>query len=294
MISDFPGAVFRVEKRYLKGRDGLRLAATVGGDPHGQPVLFLHGGGQTRSSWGHGAKKLAERGYYVMALDARGHGDSGWGASEDTYSLDYLIDDLKAIVATLDRPPALVGASMGGITSLVAVGESDVPIARALVMVDVTPRLSPAGTEAIFGFMNANPNGFATLDDAVESVARYLPHRPRPTDGGKGLMRNLRHGKDGRLYWHWDPAFTSSLGRFQEETQSRMLAAATKIKVPTMLIRGGNSEIVSIEAVEEFHALLPEAEIVEISGAHHMVAGDRNDAFNRTVMSFLDRHVPKS
>jgi non-heme chloroperoxidase len=281
-----------VEKRYLKGSGGLRLAATVGGDPKGEPVLFLHGGGQTRSSWGHGAKKLAERGYHVMALDARGHGDSGWGGSEDSYALDFLIADLKAVIATLDRPPTLVGASMGGITSLVAIGESETPIASALVMVDVTPRLSPAGTQAIFGFMNANPNGFATLDEVVESVAAYLPHRPRPADGGKGLMRNLRHGKDGRLYWHWDPAFTASLGRFQEETQARMLAAAMKVTVPTMLIRGGNSEIVSTEAVEEFHALLPGAEIVEISGAHHMVAGDRNDAFNKAVIGFLDRHVP--
>ena len=281
-----------MDKKYFEGSDGLRLAASVGGDPKGAPVLCLHGAGQTRSSWGHGAKKLADRGYHVIALDARGHGDSGWAGQPELYGLDYLIADLKSVLRTLDRPPTLVGASMGGITSLVAVGESSAPIARALVLVDVTPRLSPEGSAAIFGFMRGSPGGFASLDEAVGSVASFLPHRPAPKDGGKGLMRNLRHGKDGRLYWHWDPRFTDNLESFQDCVLPRMRGAAPSVTVPTMLIRGGSSEVVSKEAAAEFHDMLPSAEIVEISGAHHMVAGDRNDAFNRAVIGFLERHVP--
>ncbi len=281
-----------MDKKYFEGSDGLRLAASVGGDPKGEPVLFLHGAGQTRSSWGHGAKKLADRGYHVIALDARGHGDSAWARQPDLYRLDCLIADLKAVAATLDRPPTLVGASMGGITSLVGVGESAEVIARALVLVDVTPRLSREGSDAIFGFMRGSPDGFASLDEAVASVARFLPHRPPPKDGGKGLMRNLRHGKDGRLHWHWDPAFTDNLEQFHDSVLPRMRSAAPGVTIPTMLIRGGSSEVVSKEAAEEFHELLPSAEVVEIAGAHHMVAGDRNDAFNRAVIGFLEQHVP--
>ena len=281
-----------MDKKYFEGSDGLRLAASVGGDPKGEPVLFLHGAGQTRSSWGHGAKKLADRGYYVIALDARGHGDSAWARQPALYHLDYLIADLKAVARTLDRAPTLVGASMGGITSFVGVGDSPKLDAKALVLVDVTPKLSREGSAAIFGFMRGSPEGFASLEEAVASVARFLPHRPPPKDGGKGLMRNLRHGKDGRLHWHWDPAFTENLEQFHDSVLPRMRGAAPGVTIPTLLIRGGSSEVVSKEAAQDFHELLPGAEVVEIAGAHHMVAGDRNDAFNRAVIAFLERYVP--
>ncbi|MCQ0010960.1 alpha/beta hydrolase [Actinomadura madurae] len=113
-------------------------------------VLFLHGGGQTRHSWRGAAGRLARAGWHTLALDTRGHGDSGWAPDGD-YSMDALVADLAAVVAQLGEdggaPPVLVGASLGGLTSLVAVAEKRVS-ARALVLVDVAPRIEPAGRRA--------------------------------------------------------------------------------------------------------------------------------------------------
>jgi pimeloyl-ACP methyl ester carboxylesterase len=277
---------------HFTGAGGVRLTADVGGDRSGMPVVLLHGGGQTRASWGSTAAKLVDRGCHVIALDARGHGESSWAPTEDGYRLDDFIGDLKVVIATLDQAPALVGASLGGVTSLVAIGESPAAIARALVMVDVTPRINPAGSAAINRFMTGNPDGFASLDEAIVAVAAYLPHRPRPKDGS-GLMRNLRRSEDGRLYWHWDPLFLTSAQKHKLADRERMLAAARRVSVPTLLVRGSESEIVTDEAVAEFLVALPAADLAEIPGAHHMVAGDRNDAFSRAVIDFLMRPAPR-
>ena len=78
----------------------------------------------------------------------------------------------------------------------------------------------------------------------------------------------------------------------QYRLRDRLLEAARHVSVPTLLVRGGNSEIVTKEAAAEFRESIPGVEVVEIAGAHHMVAGDRNDAFNRAVIDFLERKMP--
>jgi pimeloyl-ACP methyl ester carboxylesterase len=271
------------------GAQGLRLAADVGGDPSAPAVLLLHGGGQTRHSWGGAMRTLVAQGFHVINLDARGHGDSDWSPDGD-YSLPALADDLRAVIGTLRSPPALVGASMGGGTSLYAVGNSTAPIASALVLVDIVPRVEQEGTHKIGAFMTANPGGFANLDEAADAVAAYNPHRPRPNDPS-GLMKNLRWREDGRLYWHWDPKFverpmSSEPPRFME----LLVAASRRVRIPTMLVRGLKSDIVSEQGVIELRQLIPHVEVFDVVGAGHMVAGDRNDAFNDAVISFLRRH----
>jgi pimeloyl-ACP methyl ester carboxylesterase len=101
---------------------GLRFAADRWDPPAGRPhgiVLLLHGGGQTRHSWRRTGARLAALGWSAVAVDARGHGDSDWDPAQD-YSHHAMVDDLDAIVAQLGEPPVLVGASMGGITALLA------------------------------------------------------------------------------------------------------------------------------------------------------------------------------
>jgi len=265
---------------------GLKLTADVAGPADGAPILFLHGGGQTRSSWGRAALAVAERGYRGISLDLRGHGESGWAADGD-YALDRFVDDLAEVVKTLSGPPVLVGASLGGLTSLLGVGERGVP-AAGLILVDVTPRIEQKGSEKIGAFMRGAPNGFANIDEAADAVAAYLPHRPRPKDVS-GLKKNLRE-RDGRLHWHWDPAFIAGRGLGSSIEHERLEAAAAALKIPTLLIRGGLSEVVSQESVREFLSLAPHAEFVDVGGADHMVAGDANDAFNAAVLDFIGRH----
>ena len=206
--------------------------------------------------------------------------------------MDALAADLRAVVATLSSPPALVGASMGGITSLHFVGMGPPNIARALVLVDVVPRVDPSGAAKILGFMRGRPDGFATLEEAADAVAAYNPHRPRPRSTA-GLMKNLRRRIDGRLYWHWDPAFVAG-ARTMEPPQFTdcLLRDAQRVQIPILLVRGMQSDIVSQSGIDEFRRYLPALEVFDVQGAGHMVAGDKNDAFNRGVIGFLQRHHP--
>jgi pimeloyl-ACP methyl ester carboxylesterase len=270
---------------------GIEIAADVGGDPSRPTVILLHGGGQTRHSWGGAMHELLRRGYQVINYDARGHGDSGWAPDGD-YSLQAMADDLQAVVATLSSPPALVGASMGGITSLYAVGNGAPTFASALVLVDVVPRVDPDGGKKIGDFMRARPDGFATLEEAADAVSAYNPHRPRPKDIS-GLMKNLRLREDGRLHWHWDPRFVQNDKRVEPpQFAETLLAAADRVRIPSLLVRGMQSDIVSEAGVEEFRRHLPALEVYDVVGAGHMVAGDRNDAFNDGVIGFLQQHLP--
>ncbi len=278
----------------IHGHGGLRLVGDAAGHADAPAVVLLHGGGQTRQAWSRAFRELAAAGYHVISYDARGHGESAW-ADDGDYSSNMSVADLRAVVATLPSPPALVGASMGGIASLLTIGESSAPIASALVLVDVAPKIERAGIEHIRNFMTAHLDGFSTLDEVADAVAAYNPSRPRPRDTS-GLMKNLREGDDGRLYWHWDPRLMDI--RFDEQVaflnamESRMEAAAQKVTVPTLLIRGDQSDVVSESGAAAFRALIPHAEVIDIAGAGHMVAGDRNDAFNAAMIAFLARHHP--
>lgn len=268
----------------LSVRNGdITIVADVAGPPDGPAVLLLHGGGQTRGAWGGGLLEGARRGFRMISADLRGHGDSGWPPTAD-YSLAAHVSDVAAIVRTMPRAPFLVGASLGGSVSLAYAGEGR-PLA-GLVMVDVAPKVNAAGTDRILDFMQSSPDGFASVDEAADAVAAYLPHRPRPKDAS-GLMRNLRL-RDGRYHWHWDPRMFAA-GRPQRDPEV-LRTAARDLRAPTLLVRGRMSEVLSQEGVDDFLRLVPHAEFADIPGADHMVAGDRNDAFNHAVFSFLDRH----
>ena len=278
----------------LTGRDGNRLAADVAGDPGGPPVVLLHGGGQTRHSWGTTLNALGDKGWRAYAVDLRGHGGSEWAADGD-YTLDAFAGDVLAVSRALPQPPALVGASLGGIASLAAIGEhTDEHVASALVLVDVAPRMEEQGRMRIGAFMAEHmDDGFASLDEVADAIQAYNPHRPRPSDL-RGLEKNLRRGADGRWYWHWDPAFIGGRLGGADETRSslvdpaRLKQAAAALTLPTLLVRGRVSDLLSEEGARELLELVPHAEMVDVAGAGHMVAGDRNDLFNDSVVHFLD------
>lgn len=265
--------------------DGVEIVADEAGLASGRAVLLAHGGGQTRAAWGGALKEGARRGYRMISYDARGHGESGWAADGD-YSVDAYVRDLARIVEQLGEPPVLVGASLGGVTGLQYAGEGG--RLSALALVDIAPKMEMPGVLRIADFMLSAPNGFASLDEAADAVAGYLPHRPRPKDSS-GLMKNLRLRPDGRLYWHWDPKMVGGDERAVPDTE-RLRAAARRLTIPVLLVRGRMSDVVSPEGVNDFLELAPHAEFVDIAGADHMVAGDRNDTFNQAVFDFLDRH----
>ena len=280
------GSTTRV-RRYV-GAKGVELVGDVGGDPSALPVVLLHGGGQTRHSWGRALGELIERGYRVINLDARGHGDSAW-AQDGDYTLHTLADDLARVLDTLPSPPALVGASMGGATALFLAGMKDAPKAAALVLVDIVPRVDASGVQRIASFMRSYERGFATLEEAEEAVATYNPNRRRSPDLS-GLMKNLRRRDDGRLYWHWDPRLLARSDPAEPPNFATQLSqAADRVRLPTLLVRGKQSDLVTDEGVADLKRHIPHLEVFDVAGAGHMVAGDKNDAFNQGVLEFLQR-----
>jgi pimeloyl-ACP methyl ester carboxylesterase len=281
----------------LRGH-GLDLAADAYGPDHGPPVLLFPGGGQTRHSWDGTARLLGNKGWRATIVDLRGHGDSDWAPDGD-YSLDAFAADVRDVArATGRRPPALVGASLGGISSLIAIADDDQaadrPVASALVLVDVAPRLEPEGVARIGAFMLGHLDGFASLEDVADAVAAYNPHRPRPSDLS-GLRKNVRRRDDGRWYWHWDPRFMTP-GRIDEprsiRNEDRLERAAQTLTLPVLLVRGRQSDVLSEAGARNLQALVPHARFVDVAGAGHMVAGDRNDVFNDAVVAFLEETLP--
>lgn len=272
------------------GYDGVTLCAAVGGNPAGSCVVLLHGGGQTHHAWRKTSSALAASGAYVVAYDLRGHGDSGWSADRN-YGIDAQCADLRAVIERLPRTrPAVIGASMGGLIALTTAGEYPDLIER-LVLVDVTPQIDLEGRARIIGFMKARPEGFATIEAAAAAVADYLPHRTRPSDPS-GLKRNLRQHADGRWRWHWDPALLDSFEPDHATAVERYSAAARHIRARTLLLRGGRSGLVKPEHIRHFQQLIPHASYEDVADAEHMIAGDRNDAFNEAVLRFFgDRAV---
>lgn len=273
----------------FRGADGLTLIADewnrdAGGDR--PSVLFLHGGGQNRYSWKNTCQILADDGLHVIALDSRGHGDSD-RAPDANYSVDALCTDTHAVLDQIGRPTALIGASMGGMTAMPVAHEAGPEKVTKLVLVDVVPRYEKDGSARIREFMASGLHGFESLDEAADAVASYLPYRTKPRSP-EGLKKNLRL-RDGRWFWHWDPAFLTVPTDDKFVRVAKLEQAVMALTIPILLIRGRLSDVVSEEGVQDFLEKVPSAEFVELSDAGHTAAGDDNDAFSDVVVQFVNR-----
>lgn len=281
-------------KAIFEGAVGNAIVADVYGYPDAPLVLLLHGGGQTRHSWRRTGEILGDSGYRAIAYDQRGHGESDWVAPP-AYELSDFASDLCAVVQSLApaTPPALVGASLGGLAAMLAVGTGALAHAGAIILADVVHRADPEGAGQLRGFMDADPSGYESIEDAAAAIERHMPYR-----GGRrnldGLARNLRRHPDGRYHWHWDPAFLARSradGKGFGSGSAELVAAIANIAAPLLLARGELSAIVTPELAAEFRAILPAAAYVELSGVGHMVAGDDNAPFTRELLRFLSTHM---
>lgn len=275
----------------LSGAEGNRLSADLW-DGRGHPVVLLHGGGQTRHAWDETARRIASEGMRAVTVDLRGHGQSEWVESQNYRFGDFGADAaaiFRQVAEMFHTAPSAVGASLGGLSSLTAETRFG-RLLESLVLVDVTPRLDPQGVAKVQGFMSARlSEGFASLEEAAAAIAAYMPHRKRPATLD-GLRKNLRLGEDGRYRWHWDPALfagPSSLESDGAQLRDELMAALPNLHLPMLLVRGMQSELVHEEYAREFVELAPSASYVDVGGAGHMVAGDRNDVFCQAILEFL-------
>lgn len=269
------------------GAEGQTLAADAMGVHDALPVILAHGGGQTRLSWRRTQERLAAAGLRAIAIDLRGHGESQWSSSGH-YRIEDFADDLLCVAHALGTPPVLVGASLGGLSGLIAEGEIRPGSFASLTLVDIAPNMEPAGVARVMGFMAAHlETGFASAEEAAEIVDSYRPREGRRTTVER-IAPYVRKGQDGRWRWHWDPRFiTSVMSSRGEARMERLAEAARRLACPVHLIRGGSSDLVSPEGAAAFLDLVPHARFTDIAGAGHMVVGDRNDAFADAILTFV-------
>jgi pimeloyl-ACP methyl ester carboxylesterase len=180
---------------------------------------------------------------------------------------------------------------LGGISSLAAQKISGQDLLRALVLVDITPHLEADGLARIRDFMlERAEQGFASLEEAAEFVASYTAHRKR-SGNSEGLRKNLRLCDDGRYRWHWDPNFIRRSAHRPEDGATIRVnfleEAARGLQIPTLLVRGRVSDLISPASARAFLEMVPHAQYADIQDAGHMVAGDQNDIFSAAVLDFL-------
>ena len=264
--------------------DGVELAADVYGPESGKPVLFFHGGGQSRRAWQGPARRLGKAGFRAFAIDLRGHGESAW-AKDGDYLLDAYARDVEALIDQLDGKVVLVGASRGGQAALV--GGSRRPGRVALLMLaDVAPALRDEGVDGIRDFFAASIKGFASAEEAADALAFYLG-RERIVDASR-LLPSLRQGEGKRLYWLWDPATVREEFIHPPSEGEALLAAAARHRDPVVLVRAEHSNIVTDKSVALFRKLTPQLEVLVAQGVGHMFTGDQNDAFAETLAARLE------
>lgn len=275
-------------KRTLSTSDGLDIA--VYSEWKTSPgVVLLHGGGQSAYAWQQTMEQLRAHGVASAAMDLRGHGDSQW-APNGNYELEAFADDVVRVVhECCDAPPIIVGASLGGVASLLACAANE-SLAAGLVMVDITLQFEARGIERILNFLRAHPNGFATLEEAAEHINAYQSHRGRRSDPER-LKRHLRK-EEGRWVWRWDPALTHGAEERNARWTAMLEHSAGQLTCPVQLISGGQSDIVSEATIRNFMERISHASHVEIDDAHHMVAGDENDRFCAAITGFIRQHLP--
>jgi flavin reductase (DIM6/NTAB) family NADH-FMN oxidoreductase RutF/pimeloyl-ACP methyl ester carboxylesterase len=273
---------------HFRGFGGVRLAADAFGSPEDPPVLLLPAFGQTKETWRDAGQALADAGRYAICLDLRGHGDSDH-AADGRYDLDAFAEDIKTVLAQLPARPVIIAASLGGQAAVAALGECEAQLASGLLLVGVTLWVSPETAAAIIARFQAQTGGFDTLDHARRGIVDLHPAEPEPRIGG--VLHSMRQHTDGRYYWRWDPRLPGQFDIVGE--RARLEAAAARLTLPTLIIRGAENESVSRDAASRLAGLIPSAELAEIAEVGHLVSTEAADEFNAAVLEFLERRVPR-
>jgi pimeloyl-ACP methyl ester carboxylesterase len=258
---------------------GLRLHLLDWGTAGLPPLLLLHGGAQTAHSFDEVAPGLAHD-HDVVALDQRGHGDSDWAAR---YDRDAFAGDIAAVLDAFGWASAtLVGMSLGGLNAIAFAAMRPDRVA-GLVVVDVVPTVATAGKEAIGRQLAVQ--SFDTFDAAVQHARAFNPRRT-VANIRERLHHAMRRDADGRWTYKFDPAMGAAVGRDPES----LWWAVGRLRCPTLLVRGAESNILTAEGAARFVRTVPGSQVTVVAGAGHSVMGDNPTGFLTAVRPFLARH----
>ncbi|MET0371307.1 MAG: alpha/beta fold hydrolase [Sphingobium sp.] len=270
------------------GAQGNRIAASVYGDSDWPTVLLVPPIGQSRHVWVDAAEALSAAGRRAIAVDLRGHCDSD-AAPGGSYDLSAYAADIVAILGQLQARATVVGVGPTGLAALVAAGEGGGDLMSALVLVGVTAWVDAETAARIRAAVTRRADAFASPQDVLAAIASVHPFEPAPS-AERQLLSAYTQGEDGMWRWRGD---LSTLAGFDLIAESdRIAAAAAKVRLPTLLVRGSLNDSVSSEAHERMRAMMTNAETTEIDGGGHHVVTDHQEAFNAALLEFLERRLP--
>ena len=265
--------------------NGMRFHYLEWGSAANPPMLLLHGFAQTCHSWDFVALGFSDD-YRVIVLDQRGHGDSDWAADGD-YSPETQQNDISAVVSEIGLEKfTLMGLSMGGRNSFTYAANNPDRV-RALVIVDAGPQNMQQGTQNIRNFVQQDDE-LDSVDAFVERVLKYNPRRA-PEQIRGSIMHNLKQLPNGKWTWKYDKRLRRPGRRMgsDPETEKRLWGYLEALQCPTLLVRGGASDIIAMDTADKMHAVIPNSQLATIEGAGHLVMGDSPAGFQRAVTEFL-------
>ena len=267
--------------------NGLRFHYLDWGRPEKPPLVLLHGVGQTCHTWDLFAAAMADH-FHVMAFDQRGHGDTDWAADKD-YSRASMVEDANAFTDALGLEHFfLTGMSMGGANSLAFTAKYPAKV-EALIVVDVGPRVEPKGVKHIRDFMK-NYREFDSLDQAAEVIHRFNPRRPLEVIRKYTVVYNLKETVGGKWTWKYDTYFSDSHRKVDvKQMQEELSAAVKKIQCPTLVVKGGESDVFSLDGARDLQELIPSSEFALVPKAGHSVMGDNPQGFESAVRGFYEK-----
>ena len=268
--------------------NGLRIHYLDWEHPVGRPMLFLHGARLTAHTFDLVCLPLSSQ-FRCIAVDSRGHGDSEWAAGGE-YTPQARVADVEALVGTLGLDDfVLVGMSMGGGTAIGYAGRHSAKL-RGLVLVDTgAPHEEPMarpGAQRIRDF-NGGPGTFASFDEAIERALAFNPSRDRRLLR-RSLLHAMRQEPDGSWRWKYDRDGLGNRGpevgpaRAAEQRES-----LTRITCPTLVLRGGSSDMFTDEDAANTVDLLPSGRWVRIDNAGHTIQGDNPRGMLEAMAPFL-------
>ncbi|HEU4840531.1 MAG TPA: alpha/beta hydrolase [Ilumatobacteraceae bacterium] len=261
-----------VRREFVAVDDERRLSALVWGSDAPE-LVFLHGGAQNAHTWDTVAMAL---GRPLVCIDLPGHGHSDGGRHGQLDLADNAADVAVAIRALAPDAKAVVGMSLGGMTTI-ALARHAPDLVRAMVLVDITPGVTAEKAKAITDFVN----GPASFPSFEELLARTMEHNPTRSEASlrRGILHNAEQREDGS--WVWRYARHRQLGPDAEQAprpetdRSELWDVIAGLTVPLLLVRGMRPQSVVDDGDEaELQRRLPSAQVVHVEEAGHSVQGD--------------------
>jgi esterase len=253
------------------------------GKPGGAPVLIVHGLSFFSYDWIEtGSRIAADR--EVVALDMRGFGESEWSPARD-YKLETLSKDLLNVLDALGWDKAVfMGHSFGGRVCLATAGWHP-QRAAGLICVDFAPDLAPAGRKHVAKRIGRQPEMFASVEEAM-AYHHDDAGKPARRERWQAFLKKTGEGYTLRRDLYYRDNFKRALEGTPSPAPQFLWPMLGEMTVPTLVIRGSDSDMFAAETMDRVRATNPRAKMVQITGSHDL-AGDNPDGLARAVSNFL-------